>query len=42
MDHKLEDEFVTTLDKCKDNFLSVLLNDVNLHNASMFDEIDGF
>nr|KAJ0196140.1 hypothetical protein LSAT_V11C700366060 [Lactuca sativa] len=39
MDHEPENEFVSTLDKCKDNFLNVLLNDANLRNASMFDEM---
>ncbi|CAI9265380.1 unnamed protein product [Lactuca saligna] len=39
MDHEPEDEFMSTLDKCKDNFLNVLLNDVNLRNASMSDEM---
>ncbi|XP_023740456.1 uncharacterized protein LOC111888537 [Lactuca sativa] len=33
MDHEPENEFVSTLDKCKDNFLNVLLNDANLRNA---------
>ncbi|CAI9286611.1 unnamed protein product [Lactuca saligna] len=39
MDHQPEDEFVTTLDKCKDNFLNVLLHDANLRNASISDEM---
>ncbi|CAH1452793.1 unnamed protein product [Lactuca virosa] len=39
MDHEPEHEFVSTLDKCKDNFLNVLLNDANLRNASMSDEM---
>nr|KAJ0198601.1 hypothetical protein LSAT_V11C700373470 [Lactuca sativa] len=39
MDHKLEEEFVSSLDKCKDIFLNVLLTDENLRNSSMTDEI---
>nr|KAJ0186936.1 hypothetical protein LSAT_V11C900479560 [Lactuca sativa] len=39
MDHEPEDEFVSALDKCKDNFLNVLLNDANLRNASMSNEM---
>ncbi|CAH1433328.1 unnamed protein product [Lactuca virosa] len=39
MDHEPEDEFMSTLDKCNDNFLNVLLNDANLRNASMSDEM---
>ncbi|KAL7617752.1 hypothetical protein Lser_V15G01650 [Lactuca serriola] len=39
MDHEPKDEFVRTLDKCKDKFLNVLLNDANLRNACMSDEM---
>ncbi|CAI9270895.1 unnamed protein product [Lactuca saligna] len=39
MDHEPEHEFVTTLDKCRDIFLNVLLSDENLRNSSMVDEI---
>nr|KAJ0223078.1 hypothetical protein LSAT_V11C200057480 [Lactuca sativa] len=39
MDHEPEDEFVSTLDKCKDNFLNVLLKDANLRNACMSNEM---
>ncbi|CAI9293987.1 unnamed protein product [Lactuca saligna] len=39
MDHEPEEEFVSSLDKCKDIFLNVLLSDENLRNSSMVDEI---
>ncbi|KAI3509487.1 hypothetical protein L1887_24793 [Cichorium endivia] len=39
MDHEPQNEFVRSLDKCKDTFLNVLLNDANLRNASMSDEM---
>ncbi|KAL4569572.1 hypothetical protein LXL04_025213 [Taraxacum kok-saghyz] len=39
MDHEPEQEFFTSLDKCKDVFLNVLLSDANLRNASMSDEV---
>lgn len=40
MDHIPEEEFIPTLDKCKDTFLNILLSDDNLRNAceSMGDE----
>ncbi|CAH1440243.1 unnamed protein product [Lactuca virosa] len=39
MDHEPEEEFLSSLDKCKDIFLNVLLSDENLRNSSMADEI---
>ncbi|KAL4588138.1 hypothetical protein LXL04_001018 [Taraxacum kok-saghyz] len=39
MDHEPEDEFITTLDTCKDKFLNVLLTGSNLRNASMTDGV---
>ena len=39
LDHELEQEILTSLDKCKDVFLNVLLSDANLRNASMSDEV---
>nr|KAJ0195375.1 hypothetical protein LSAT_V11C700387360 [Lactuca sativa] len=39
MDHEPEEEFVSSLDKCKDIFRNVLLSDENLRNSSMADEI---
>ncbi|CAI9299567.1 unnamed protein product [Lactuca saligna] len=39
MDHEPEEEFVSSLDKCKDIFLNVLLSDENLRNSSMANEI---
>lgn len=39
MDHEPELEFVTSLDRCKDVFLNVLLSDDNLRNSSMADEL---
>ncbi|XP_052626786.1 uncharacterized protein LOC111891964 [Lactuca sativa] len=39
MDHEPEEEFVFSLNKCKDIFLNVLLSDENLRNSSMIVEI---
>ncbi|CAH1417178.1 unnamed protein product [Lactuca virosa] len=39
MDHEPEEEFVSSLDKCKDIFLNVLLSDENLRNSNMADEV---
>nr|KAJ0187152.1 hypothetical protein LSAT_V11C900491060 [Lactuca sativa] len=39
IDHELEEEFVSSLDKCKNIFLNVLLSDENVRNSSMADEI---
>ncbi|KAL4556166.1 hypothetical protein LXL04_038809 [Taraxacum kok-saghyz] len=38
-DHEPEQEFLTSLDKCNDVFLNVLLSAANLKNASMSDEV---
>ncbi|KAL4584575.1 hypothetical protein LXL04_009178 [Taraxacum kok-saghyz] len=39
MDFELhEQEFVTSLNKCKDSFLNVLLSEDNLRNSSLVDE----
>ncbi|KAL4577330.1 hypothetical protein LXL04_013438 [Taraxacum kok-saghyz] len=38
MDHEPEQEFVTSLNKCKDSFLNVLLSEDNLRNSSLVDE----
>nr|KAJ0188462.1 hypothetical protein LSAT_V11C900488660 [Lactuca sativa] len=39
MDHEPDENFVSSLDKCKDIFLNVLLSEENLRNYSMADEI---
>ncbi|KAL4573326.1 hypothetical protein LXL04_020127 [Taraxacum kok-saghyz] len=39
MDHEPEMEFVTALNKCKDTFLKILLNDDNLRSSSLADEV---
>ncbi|CAH1418409.1 unnamed protein product [Lactuca virosa] len=39
MDHEPDEEFVSSLDKCKDIFLNALLSDENLRNSCMADEI---
>lgn len=39
LDHEPEEEFLTSLDKCKDTFLNILLSDENIRNASMTDEV---
>ena len=39
MDHEPEVEFVTSLDRCTNMFLNVLLSDENLRNSSMSDEV---
>ncbi|CAI9287551.1 unnamed protein product [Lactuca saligna] len=39
MDHEPKNEFVSTLDKCKDAFLNILLNGANLQSASMSNEM---
>ncbi|CAI9298501.1 unnamed protein product [Lactuca saligna] len=39
MDHELGQEFASSLDKCNDHFLNILLCDANIRNASMSDEV---
>ncbi|CAI9299416.1 unnamed protein product [Lactuca saligna] len=39
MDHEQEQEFVSRLDKCKDLFLNILLNNENIRNSGMTDEV---
>ncbi|CAI9276956.1 unnamed protein product [Lactuca saligna] len=39
MDHEPDEEFITSLDKCKDTFLNVLLTGENLRNSSLADDV---